>query len=471
MSLKEQPPAPVGLNEFRKGLCSDSFTTITQFIIDVVLKPLDWGRFAPDQKLRGILVAMHYKLIGCPTKCPSCGSDVYLRQKPRRDKAGVRTSYRYLWSCVAGYSACGWDQEIVSRNKLAPINLSNFLPFCMFLLMMKEDYRIEKVYAELKKTVSCNKCIDAWKQLYWETISNYLRNSDKPGCGISVGGPRERVVFDEGNCGVNVGIRKGAQQPHGRSVPGRISRKLPAQTKWKKGVRPTRQWKSKAGAVKKILKRPASMSAMLKRPSSATRRAMKAGTRFDKRTKQSCWVFCAVEVGSVRGGCKTHAAGTKRSVFSVLPPPSVAEEGKPRGWKSMLPVIKKHVKKGSHIVKDGWRGSTKAVQSAHGMRYKLLPEVIHEKHFRDPKTGLHTNDAESEINRLKQWMRKKYARLGSRDRKSGSSSSDTAEVGSTTSLSFKLDEFMFLKNVGNDMGQVMVAFQWVNGKAHRPRDV
>ena len=176
-------------------------------------------------------------------------------------------------------------------------------------------------------------------------------------------------------------------------------------------------------------------------------------------------------MGSVRDGCKTHANGTKRSVFSVLPSPSVAEEGKPRGWKSTIGVIKKHVKKGSHVVKDGWKGTTAAVGKAPEMRYKLLPVVVHQKHFRDPKTGLHTNDAEAEINRLKQWLRKKYAHLGNREMGRGSSSSDAAENVPTTVLSLKLDEFMFLKNVGSDMDQAMAAFQWANGKAHRPRNV
>ena len=63
--------------------------------------------------------------------------------------------------------------------------------------------------------------------------------------------------------------------------------------------------------------------------------AGKAGTSFDKRKKSANWVFCAVEVGSVKGGRKTHAAGTKRSVFSLLPNSLFAPEGKPRGFKSI----------------------------------------------------------------------------------------------------------------------------------------
>ena len=41
--------------------------------------------------------------------------------------------------------------------------------------------------------------------------------------------------------------------------------------------------------------------------------SMKAITTKDKRRAGSNWAFVAFELGSVRGGVKTHAAGTKRS--------------------------------------------------------------------------------------------------------------------------------------------------------------
>jgi hypothetical protein len=335
--------------------------------------------------------------------------------------------------------------------------------------MMKADYRVEKIYSELLPTVSHNHTIDAWKYAYWDALSQYLRERNEPGCGITVGGPRERVVFDEGNFGVNAGISKGPQQPHGQRNEKRIARKMPAQTIWKRNATPKqRQWirkfirTSRGGKTVVTRKKPAGCAPM---------KGVKAGTRRDKRTKGSLWVFCAVEVGSVREGRKTHGAGTKRSVFSMLPDSTKAEDGKPRGWKSLKKVIKTHIKRKSHLVKDGWRGSTTAVEMCRDMGYKWLPPVIHQKHFRDPKTGLHTNDAESEINRVKQWMRKKYHRLCSRARTVRDGNGDEEVETSPHTLQCKLDEFMFLKNVGNEMSTIMRALQCQNGIKHRFRDI
>ena len=248
------------------------------------MRPLDWGRFTPDQKLRGIMVAMRWKIIHCPTKCGECGSDVYLSQRRRGDVKG-HPCHRYVWACGSGRHTCGWQSEIASRGVLSQVRPENYLSFFLFVVMMKEEYRMEKVYEDLSAYVFDHKVVDSWKHLYWRTLSACLRRSTHPNCGISVGGPMERVVFDEGNCGTNVGIRKGPQQPHGRTV---------AQTKWKPGFRATRQWRAKGGVVQKILKKPASKSTPLKRPSAATRMALKAGTQFDERTKGSCWIFCAV---------------------------------------------------------------------------------------------------------------------------------------------------------------------------------
>ena len=143
--------------------------------------------------------------------------------------------------------------------------------------------------------------------------------------------------------------------------------------------------------------------------------------------------------------------------------PQFAEDGKPRGWKELKMTIRAHVKKKSEIVKDGWKASTKAVkelQEEDGL--KLLPEVVHQKWFRDPTTGLHSNDAESEINRLKGWMRRKYSSIRGR-------AIEGDEV--DKNLEKKIDEFMFLKNVGSSMSDIMAAIHFGNGGKHHACDI
>ena len=136
---------------------------------------------------------------------------------------------------------------------------------------------------------------------------------------------------------------------------------------------------------------------------------------------------------------------------------------KPRGWKELKKVIKQHVKKKSEIVKDGWKPSTKAVTELQNeLGLKLLPGKVHQKWFRDPTTGLHSNDAESEISKLKGWMRKRYGSIRGR-------AGPEDEV--DHNLASKVDEYMFLNNIGSSMDNVMEALHYANGGKHRARDI
>ena len=91
-----------------------------------------------------------------------------------------------------------------------------------------------------------------------------------------------------------------------------------------------------------------------------------------------------------------------------------------------------HVRKGSFLVYDGWTGTNKAVEE---LGYKHAPPVIHETSYRDTATGFHTNDAESENNRVKKWSRLRYGKL----------ILDT----------FEMDEYIFYVNAGGGMCDVL----------------
>ena len=89
-----------------------------------------------------------------------------------------------------------------------------------------------------------------------------------------------------------------------------------------------------------------------------------------------------------------------------------------------------------------------------------MKKLIYKKWFRDPKTWLHTNGGESEINRMKAWMRKKYASL-----KGQSKDTDSHDP----IIATRLDEFIFLKNVGDDMATIIVPKEFVFDPIFNPR--
>ena len=71
-------------------------------------------------------------------------------------------------------------------------------------------------------------------------------------------------------------------------------------------------------------------------------------------------------------------------------------------------TVEMHVAKGSYLVFDGWTAAKQAVEA---LGYDYTPPVKHKKCFRDPATGFHTNDAESENGSLNKWSRRRYGKL------------------------------------------------------------
>lgn len=56
----------------------------------------------------------------------------------------------------------------------------------------------------------------------------------------------------------------------------------------------------------------------------------------------------------------------------------------------------------------------------------------------------------------------------------GKNAGETMELtvrGSDNTLQYKLDEFMFLKNVSNGMDSIMEAFRFKNGQTYRAREI
>ena len=150
----------------------------------------------------------------------------------------------------------------------------------------------------------------------------------------------------------------------------------------------------------------------MKKPTKTAMKAMKKGMKAMKKGKADhrsagYWLWVGVTVGKGKN-VWTHGNGLKRVTFNLLPRPADAPDGKPRGAKALMKVIKTHIKTKTHLVFDKWSGTIKAVKDA---GYHSKPPVNHSQGFRDRVSGFHSNDVESENNRIKRFLRKRYGKL------------------------------------------------------------
>ena len=113
-----------------------------------------------------------------------------------------------------------------------------------------------------------------------------------------------------------------------------------------------------------------------------------------------------------------------------------------------MTVIKKHIKSKTFLVFDKWQGTVKAVKD---LGYKSAPPINLSKGFRDRQTGFHSNDVESENNRMKRFLRKRYGKLCLGRYKN--LSNDTV---------LDLYEYVFRVNVGHSIDTYMMALRTAN---------
>ena len=217
--------------------------------------------------------------------------------------------------------------------------------------------------------------------------------------------------------------------------------------KWKnklvKKIQPGRTiWKRPA------FKKPASKrSAVAKRPSGATGKKKVRNPRKDKRAN-SRWLWAAVECGEKRGIKKSHTDGTKRVAMALLPRKVDAPQGMPRGAVSLTQIMAKHIKPGSRLVADEWTATPKA---ARNNNLPMEGTVNHSNNWRNPSTGVHSNDAESEFARLKLFLKCKYSYVRSSNNKNALKKDRTLEL--------NIAEYLFYTNVGRDMSSIMKALR------------
>ena len=108
----------------------------------------------------------------------------------------------------------------------------------------------------------------------------------------------------------------------------------------------------------------------------------------------------------------------------------------PRGMEEIRDTLKMCIKKGTKLVFDKWEATKSAAKK---LGYDYAPPINHSVEFRNSATGFHSNDVESENNRLKHWSRVRYCKL---------------------SLSeLDMHEYAYYVNVGSTMKDVMAAIK------------
>ena len=103
----------------------------------------------------------------------------------------------------------------------------------------------------------------------------------------------------------------------------------------------------------------------------------------------------------------SHENGCKRVTYQILRAFKNVMKGKPRGFDEIRATVQSDVQKGhTWCLMVGLPGG-----KSRSFWSSICSPPKHERHFRDPRTGFHTNNAESENSRVKTWTRQRYGKL------------------------------------------------------------
>ena len=395
-------PQPQPFDKWQKDMKDSWFDSFGVFMVHVVMAPLIFPQEVHDHLgLRAAAVFCHYGLVQVPRLCPVCKKPAILRS--RRSSTPPHKEV-YAFTC----SASGHKHFETALNNfglLKRINFSSWLPFLMMLVMTRGWQKIADVHDEIQRL--CGN-FDRKTLLIWMT---HMQESLKKAClemdVLRIGSKGSVVVIDETEIGFNKD--EDGEAEHHKSVNKRVPRKratpgsrkrtgttikkvLPARTVYKRnGPKPMK-------AMRKIFKRPAAMKSVYNKN--------KQGTHKDRRSNAT-WLWVGVLVGKGKE-VYTHDNGKKKVTFRMLPRKSEAMSGKSRGFHEIKDTIKTYIKPQSKLVFDKWSATVSAVRA---LGYEHAPPVNHTVGWRDYETGFHTNDVESENNRIKGFVRRRYGKL------------------------------------------------------------
>ena len=111
----------------------------------------------------------------------------------------VQASDIVAYEFCSGYKGkdC-WQCGVTSGSVLEDMRSSDWLPFLTFVTLMKEDYRMKKVYTELFDLAGVShQAVDRWKVKYHSALLKFVEEVDKMVVGGKHGRNREVVAVDE----------------------------------------------------------------------------------------------------------------------------------------------------------------------------------------------------------------------------------------------------------------------------------
>ena len=383
--------------------------------------------------LRAIAVYTRFGVVSSIAKCCECGGPAVLQEScSNRTK-----SYAYACKTMNHHHM---KEAVNTSGFLTQVPINSWMPFLHMTNMLRLGYAYDDLVKELEAGYGSmsHHTLVRWRRLYQESLREGLVKLDA----FMVGGKTYTAVCDETVVGVHAddgwnfeakGINKrGGTQKRKRPwattkklLKKGVLKRLPARTYYKT----QKVMKYKLATPKKKVKKTINKKRgqkVVKRPAANLKNNGK-------------WLWLCVEVGKGKQ-VLTHGDRNKRVTYRLLPRSAEAEEYKPRGFVELRSTLQGCVRKRTFLVFDGWHATNQAVQD---LGYDCADPVVHEDGWRDTKTGFHTNDVESENQRVKGWSRKRYGRLNIN--------------------SHEMDEYIFYTNVGTDMVAVMKGLAYANG--------
>ena len=409
--LVEAPPKAMTFPQWQASIKDTWFTSQSAFLAHVVYAKVQFAApFHDTPTTRAMGIFAHYGMVRNNAKCThkGCSSVAAIHGTKRPDSGNIR----YRWYCSTS-GATHMHESVTGDGPLSKVLTSSWMQFLNFIVLLKINLPLGKIYTDIRDAWGNidDKTFLMWRKVYQDGLQDANVALDL--LMIGQARPQEIIVLDETHIGilkqdgeeafVHAGISKGAPRVRSSSrkaaaVKAHVSKWLPAKTIWRNDV--------KKRPVGKSPEKPVTCINRVKKHAMKKKRKVKKPIGKDARSAGR-WLWAAVSVG--HGSTRyTHGNGLKRFTWKILPHRTQAEEGKPRGRKEIQKVFAERIRKGSLLAFDGWTASEAAAKS---LGFKYAKPVVHDVCWRDAITGWHSNDIESEFNRLKKWNRMRHGSL------------------------------------------------------------
>lgn len=383
-----------------------------------------------ERIMRAVVVLLHFGVIESLQQCPACAGQVRMLPATGRNSP--------TWVCCQTPSKKGHLAKVVRPGgELAHVYASWWMAFLHYVVYMRSGARIKNMVADMRALYGLSHdTVARWTRLYSSVLKRYLVEVEL----VLIGRDGNEVVsIDESAFGH---IKSVAKKPAGTLVV----RTMPGKTVWRRPA--ARPQKGTAQKRASFLARPSRKMSQVshKRPAG---KIAKKPSNGGKKLSSVRWLWGAVECGPKGGAKKSHKLKNKRVFMKMLPKAEDALAQKPRGKETLAQAMLECLSKDCHLVADEWLATPPAAIAA---GQQLMGSCNHSRNYRNPATGVHSNDIESEWARFKLWYRTKFAFVRAGPGKSEEAARQVIEN--------HMWEYMYYTNVGDSMDAVMRAFQY-----------